>query len=55
MLAKANSRKHEKRKDTIFVLGGRVWTVDRIKKTTGRRKTKEVLSVASSMYATSGI
>ncbi|KAF2193259.1 hypothetical protein K469DRAFT_551926 [Zopfia rhizophila CBS 207.26] len=37
MLTKADSRKRQDRKETEFVLGGRVWTLDRIRKSAGRR------------------
>lgn len=32
MLSKANARRVEEQKDTTFVIGGRVWTLDSVEK-----------------------
>jgi len=38
MLSKAQARMAEEEKETVFVISGRVWTVDRIEKSAKRNK-----------------
>jgi hypothetical protein len=47
MLAKGDKRRIENRKETDFLLGGRVWTPERIQKSARRARKEDFQAVAS--------
>ncbi|KAK0106080.1 hypothetical protein ONS95_004585 [Cadophora gregata] len=47
MLAKGDKRRIESRKETIFLLGGRVWTLERIQRSTRRTRKEDVETIAN--------
>ena len=48
MVAKGDKRKLEDKKETIFIIGGRVWTLDRIQKSVRRVRKDNVEVIAAS-------